>query len=1146
MKMLHRRPSGLRFPTLLLLCAWLPAAAAADAGALSPLALAHQEKALALLGQAGASGDSRGMQHALLHALAAQTLSPPEDAGLAPADLGAFLAEPPTAAFALRWRSPSAWLGGSVPALVWSQDGTWLATAGGDGRVRLWDPASGAQRAALTVNGGRADALAVDATGTRLAAGGADGGIQLWALAADGGTPRPLGQWAAHTGMVRTLAFSPDGRRLASGGQDGLLKLWDPAGGTETAALAPGRGWVESLAFSPDGRLLVAGAIQGGVQVWTLDEDGAPAPRTVLDSGRGAVRGVTVSPDGRWLGAGTDDGRVHLWALPEGLDGSPAPATRLLGKPGAKLLALAFDATGERLATGDMDGRLRLWDLTAERPEPVTLETTGGRVLDLGFAPRGGRLAATTLHGLRLWELSGSDAPRPLLADQGHGERVLAVAASPDGRLIASGDGDGGLLLWDAASGQELKRLPAGEAAIEALAFAGDGKRLASGDGDGTVRVWNLSAGAEAASLHTTLAGSGRVAALAFAEADSRLVIASGNGAARALDLADGTTRTLAPYASEVEAVAMDRGGRLLALGIKDAVLGLVDLVEAQADAPPRPALPSLGGRIKALALSDDGGLLAAAMQDGYVRLLDAASGAERARLIGAGDKLASLVFTADGSRLIGGRNDGGVVVWDVASGREIARLEDFSGRVYALAQGADPDTLVSGAGDGSVRLWTLPLTDPEPRAATPDPWRHDGWTWAVALDGTGGLLASAGADGRLVVDRPNGPGEPLRLTGHTGVVPGLVMNRAGTWLASAGTDGSVRLWDPADGHALALLGDFGLPTGGGGGSGLAERITGTPGSGGASPLAERARAPAVSERWSLALSPAETLLAVGGEDGGIQLWDLAGGAADARLLESLRDDRGRILALAFSGDGALLAAGAEDGSIRLWETASRAPLVWLPGGGGRVLDLAYDPDPDPARGLLAAASQDGRVRIWAPASSTPAATLEPGGGLVRVLGISPDGRLLATGSEDGRVRLWDLAGGSAAAALLASIDTGAGQVVSLAFSGDGRRLAAGTTDGRARTFDLRPISLLANGPAPSARAARIAAALQRLWRLAPDGIGFIDEAWPRLIPHADAAAQRPDGRDLAPLLAPPPAGDDKLSQLLDWLAAQGQEGGGR
>jgi WD40 repeat protein len=368
------------------------------------------------------------------------------------------------------------------------------------------------------------------------------------------------------------------------------------------------------------------------------------------------VRAVAVSPDGRWLAAGADDVRVHLWPLPEGLDGTSASA--LLGAIGPKLLTLAFDATGERLATGDMDGRLRPWDLGAELPEPITLEQAGGRVLAVGFDARGARLAATTLHGLRLWDLSGADAPRPLLSGKGHGERVTAVAASPDARLIASGDGDGGLLLWDAASGRELARLPAGDAAISALTFAGDGARLASGDGDGTVRVWDSSAGAERASLRTTLPGNGRVAALAFTDADTRLVIASGSGAARALDLADGTAHTLAPYASQVDVLAMDRGGRLLALGIEDEVLGLVDLAEdaRSPDAPPRPALPSIGGPFKALAIRDDGRLLAAAMQDGYVRLLDADCGAERARLAGAGDKLASLVFTADGSGLIGGR----------------------------------------------------------------------------------------------------------------------------------------------------------------------------------------------------------------------------------------------------------------------------------------------------------------------------------------------------------------------------------------------------------------------------------------------------------------------------------------------------------
>ena len=395
-----------------------------------------------------------------------------------------------------------------MPALAWAPDGSWLATIGSDARVRLRDPASGAQRAVLAVGGGCADALALDATGIRLAAGSGDGTIHLWAVPADGGAPRPLGQWAAHTGMVRTLAFSPDGRRLASGGQDGLLKLWDPADGSEAAALAPGAGWVESLAFSPDGRLLVAGAIQGGVHVWTLAANGTPTPRAVLDHGRGAARAVGVSLDGRWLAAGADDGRVHLWALPQGLDGTGA--TALLGAIGPKLLTLAFDRSGERIATGDMDGRLRLWDLAAELPEPVTLEKTGGRVLAVGFDADGARLAATTLHGLRLWGLSGSDAPRALLAEPGHGERVMAVAASPDGALIASGDGDGGLRLWDAASGEELGRLSVGEAAIEALTFSSDGGRLASGDGDGSARVWDLSAGADRASLLTEVEGTVR------------------------------------------------------------------------------------------------------------------------------------------------------------------------------------------------------------------------------------------------------------------------------------------------------------------------------------------------------------------------------------------------------------------------------------------------------------------------------------------------------------------------------------------------------------------------------------------------------------------------------------------------------------
>jgi WD40 repeat protein len=135
--------------------AWMLLLALAASGAASAqptgadLASAQQEKALALLASGSADGDPRQLQAALLLALEAEAVGPDGLDARALARLGV---GPFAEAFALRWRSPGLWLGGPVTDLAWLPGAGLLASAGGDGRVRLWDPASGAPRGQIAAN----------------------------------------------------------------------------------------------------------------------------------------------------------------------------------------------------------------------------------------------------------------------------------------------------------------------------------------------------------------------------------------------------------------------------------------------------------------------------------------------------------------------------------------------------------------------------------------------------------------------------------------------------------------------------------------------------------------------------------------------------------------------------------------------------------------------------------------------------------------------------------------------------------------------------------------------------------------------------------------------------------------------------------
>src|SRR5207248_1527988 len=179
-----------------------------------------------------------------------------------------------------------------------------------------------------------------------------------------------------------------------------------------------------------------------------------------------------------------------------------------------------------------------------------------------------------------------------------------------------------------------------------------------------------------------------------------------------------------------------------------------------------------------------------------------------------------------------------------------------------------------------------------------------------------------------------------------------------------------------------------------------------------------------------LALSADGRLLASGGEDGAVRLWDPPGG----RLLATLRGHTSHVLGLTLSADGRLLVSGSQDATIGLWEapcaelesdsstgrTADSGHATAAPPSGWRRLSRLQGHTSGDGRGarsadgrLLASGSWDGTVRLWEAPSGRLLATLRGHTGMVVGVALSPDGLLLASGSEDGTIRLWEVRGGA-------------------------------------------------------------------------------------------------------------------------------------
>jgi WD40 repeat protein len=285
--------------------------------------------------------------------------------------------------------------------------------------------------------------------------------------------------------VITAVAISADGSKIAAGGDDHQVRVWNAGDGAELHALQSHGDWVRSARFSGDGRLATVAA-DHTVCLWRLSADSTePAVRKLAG---GALQAVAWRPDGAVLATAGFGDSLRMFDLTSGDEAAPHE------RPCAceDTRAVAFSPNGRWVAAAGRNGIIRMWDLAASGG-PRDLPSDGRRVRALVFSPDGETLAAGgDGPAIRLWRSDasgfGAGAPDELLVRPGKVHSLAFV----DERVLAVGDTQNEITLWDVETRAERLVLQGHTGTVAALATSADGRRIVSGSFDTTVRVWDI------------------------------------------------------------------------------------------------------------------------------------------------------------------------------------------------------------------------------------------------------------------------------------------------------------------------------------------------------------------------------------------------------------------------------------------------------------------------------------------------------------------------------------------------------------------------------------------------------------------------------------------------------------------------------
>ncbi|MEH2210856.1 NB-ARC domain-containing protein [Nostoc sp.] len=586
----------------------------------------------------------------------------------------------------------------------------------------------------------------------------------------------------------------------------------------------------------------------------------------------------------------------------------------------------------------------------ANLAKSVFAETLGG-IHSVAFSPDGKLLATgDTNNEICLYQVADG---KQLLTCKGHTGFIWPVTFSPDGHILASGSDDQTVKLWDTRTGQCLTTLNEHNGGIWSVAFSPQGIILASTSEDQTIKLWDTNTG----QCFKTLQGhSNRVTSVAFSPQGTTLASGSDDKTVRLWDTSAGQClNTVQVGNTGSRSVAFSPDGKILAIGCHDKTVRLWDLVTEQ-------FFQIFQGHtdcVNSVVFSSDGKTLASSSDDQTVKLWDINTGRCCTTLQGHSSRIPSIAFSPEGTKIASGSEDQTVMFWDIKTGKCLKILQGYCNGIWSVTFSSNGLVIASGSNDQKVKLW-----DAITGKCLKTFQGHSNRVTSVAFSSDSQILAS-GSEDQTVKLWDVSTGRCLRtFQGHSNRVTSVAFSPDGHLLASGCQDQTVRLWNIKTGQCLNIF------------QGHMHWV------------------------WVVAFSPNGHLLASGCHDKIIRLWDVGSG----RCLQTLHGHNDWIWSLAFSPDGRTLASGSTDQTIKLWNVSTGQNIETLEGHTSSIYSVNFL---DAC--TLASGSGDQNVKLWDVSTGRCVKTFLGHSKLVWSVVFSPETQTLASSSEDETIKLWNV-----------------------------------------------------------------------------------------------------------------------------------------